>query len=258
MKTIVFLMLLLLVHSCALKKFAIDHADSLLTHQVTKRLPLKSEQEQELAKDVDRFLNDSKPMARELLKILKELSFETPEKLEAQYSQLEKDYMRIAADFSAMVSRPMARLDKEQQKTFFKRLKEEQQRVEKQQNKDDRKKRFQERFDFFLGSMNSSQKKLLAEYKDYFEERGRLRISRRKDLKESLKAIFEKEVSLEEKETLLTEAFKKYQKESLIGNKNLEMLKKLIPTLSSEQINHFKQKQKEIQELLEYFIKKTY
>lgn len=258
MKTIVFLMLLLLGHGCALKKFAIDHADNLITHQVTKRLPLKTEQEQQLDRDVDLFLNDSKPMAREILKILKELSFETPEKLEDQYSQLEKDYLRIATDFSAMISRPMARLDKDQQKAFFKKLKEDQQRVEKQQNDDEREKRFQERFNFFLGSMNSSQEKLLVEYNDYFKERSRLRLSRRKDLRESLKTIFEKETTSEEKEKLITEAFKHYQKESLTGNKNLEMIKKLIPTLSSKQIDHFKQKKKEIQELLEYFIKKIY
>ena len=258
MKTIVLLMLLLLSHGCALKKFAIDHADNLITHQVNKRLPLNTEQEQQLDKDVDRFLNDSKPLAREILKILKEVSFEAPEKLEDQYSQLEKDYVKIAANFSAMVSRPMARLDKEQQKSFFKRLKEEQKRVEKQQNEDDRKKRFQERFKFFLGSMNSSQEKLLSEYEEYFKERSGLRISRRMDLSDKLKTIFEKEVPLEMKEELITEAFKNYQKESLTGNKNLEMLKKLIPTLSTEQKDHFKQKKKEIQGLLEYFILKTY
>lgn len=258
MKTLVFLILLLLAHGCAFKKFAIDHADNLITHQVTKRLPLKIQQEQELAKNVDHFLNDSKPIAQEILKILQQLSPEAPEKLEIQYAQLEKDYLKIAANFSSMVSRPMAKLDKEQQKLFFKKLEEEQQRIEEQQNQKEREKRFQERFDFFLGSMNSSQEKLIREYNDYFKERSSLRISRRKDLKKGLKKIFEDEMTFEDKEKLITEAFKNYQEESIAGNKNLEMINKLIPTLSSEQKDHFKQKNKEIQELLEYFIQKKY
>lgn len=258
MKIMLLSLLCFLLTSCAAKKFAIDNADTLISHQINKRLPLYSKQKEELSKDIDKFLNDSKPLAQEIIPVVDEIDLKDEAKLEGQYQKLESYFMDISKKFSAMMSGHLAKLDKKQQKDFFETLDDENRQLLKRE-KGDRIDSIEERFEMFFGSITSQQKQLIVEYSDYFHERARQKLDRRVKLHQEFRQIFSQEdLSETGREKMLQDAFVEYQNESLKGNKNLEMLKKLLPTLSKGQREHFRRQTTEVKELLKYFLSVDY
>lgn len=255
MKVLLLLMSILLGYGCAAKKLAINNADTLITYQITRHVPLETPQKKVLTEDVVSFLNGSKPLAKDLIKVLKQIDLKDPKKVVTHYARLEKDYLKLATDFSAILAPALAGLDKEQQKDFFQQLKKENEKIKKGQK--DRDERISDRFKHFFGSINPSQEVLLREYKSYFIERSELRLQRRIQLQKSFKEIYLQE-EVVEREKLFLKAFVNYQKEGLKGNKNLEMIQALIPTLSEEQHKFFNSKKEEVEELLQYFIERSY
>ncbi|MFP5384670.1 MAG: hypothetical protein ACLGHN_01230 [Bacteriovoracia bacterium] len=257
MRNIFLLFLLFILSSCAAKKLLVENADTLLTHQVTKRLPLYSKQKDNLNKDVDQFLNKAKPVAQEVLPVIDEIDLNSPDKVEKQYNKLEEYYIGLTQDFTAMLSKYMALLDKKQQKDFFETLDDENRELLKTE-KEKRLDKIEDRFKLFFGSMKNSQKQLLRDYSDYFHLRAKERLERRVKLHGELRAIFGEELSQEARSRSIEEAFSRYQKDALKGNKNLEMLKKLLPTISSSQKEHFRNRVKEVKEMLNHFIISEY
>lgn len=248
-------MSILLGYGCAAKKLAIDNADTLITFQITRHIPQDTAQKKELTQNVVSFLNKSKPLAKDLLKVLKQIDLKDPKKIGTNYARLEKDYIKLATDFSTILAPALAGLGQEQQKDFFKQLKNENDKIKKGQK--DRDERVADRFKHFFGSLNRPQEMLLKEYKSYFIERSELRLQRRLKLQHSFEKIYQEE-ALAEREKLFLAVFVNYQEEGLKGNKNLEMIQALIPTLSEEQHKFFNSKKAEIEELLQYFIERSY
>lgn len=242
----------LLGYGCAAKKMAVENADSLISYQVNKRLPLYSAQKEELAKDVDKFLNDTKPKAQDILPIIDDLNLKDPAKLDANYAKVETFYKILAKDFSALMSKYLAKLDTKQQKDFFETLDDENREILKKE-KEDRINGIEERFEMFLGSINSAQKQLVREYADYFHDRSKARLDRRVKLHQELRQIYFQDVSEASRKTQIQDSLLEYQEASLTGNKNLEILKKIIPTLTEAQREYFRKEAQEIKDLLRYF-----
>ena len=258
MKIMLLVLICFLFTGCAAKKLAIDNADTLISHQINRRLPLYSKQKEELSKDIDKFLNDSKPLAQEIVPIVDEIDLNNDAEIEGQYNKLEAYFSEISKKFSAMMSTHIARLDKKQQKDFFDTLDEENRELLKRE-KDDRIDSIEERFEMFFGSINGEQKQILVEYSDYFHDRAKQRLDRRVKLHKEFREIFkEEDLSENGRVKMIQDAFVKYQNESLVGNKNLEMLKKVLPTLSKRQHEHFRKHTVEIKELLKYFLSVDY
>jgi len=257
LKMLLLIMVILSGFGCAAKKMAIDNADTLITYQVAKDLPLSSSQKNALGKRVEAFLNDSKPLANKILETLIKLEPGNPETYAPAYQELEKEYLVLAQDFSKVLSHSMAAFDKNQQEEYFEIQKKKTSKI-KQKNAKERITKSKERLEHFIGKINEEQKNLIVTYNEYFEDRAQKRIVRRGELQDKFKEIFAQDVTQAEKEKLIQEAFVTYQKESMVGNKNLEMLKLLQPTLSEEQIKHLNGKKEEIIDLLKYFIKKEY
>ena len=251
------LLLFLLLQACTARKLLVENADTLLGHQITKRLPLYSKQKENLNKDIDQFLNKSKPVAQEVLPIIDEIDLQSPEKMEGQYNKLESFYIGLTENFTALLSRYMALLDKKQQKEFFETLDDENRELLKME-KEKRLDKIEDRFELFFGSMKNPQKQLLREYSDYFHTRAKERLERRVKLHQELRTIYDQDLSLEARARAIAEAFAIYQKDALQGNKNLEMLKKLLPTISDSQREHFRNRVKEVKEMLTYFINIEY
>jgi hypothetical protein len=75
------IIMMLLTVSCIAKKIAVQHTDTLLEHQITKRLPLYSDQKKKLSEDVDKFLNDHKPVVRDMLPLLEKIHIKKSAKI---------------------------------------------------------------------------------------------------------------------------------------------------------------------------------
>jgi hypothetical protein len=252
MKLAPLILILLLTYGCAAKKMALENADSLISHQFTKRLPLYSAQKNTLDKDIDAFLERTKPLAQYVAAEIDDIDLKSPDKIETQYADLEKYYKHVAKDFSTLMSKYMAKLDLKQRKDFLETLDDENREILKKE-KENRIDQIEDRFKMFLGSVNSKQKQLIREYEDYFDARAKARLDRRVQLQQSFQNIFNQDISEASRITLFQEAFAKYQNDSLIGNKNVEILKKIVPTVTPDQREHFRKEAQEVKSLLQYF-----
>lgn len=186
---------------CAAKKLAVNNADSLISYQVTKRLPLYSEQKEKLDKDIEAFLIKSKLVASDMLPVIDSLNLSSVENLPNQYNKFESFYSKLAFDFAELMSSHLATLDKKQQKDFFETLDDENRKLLNKE-KEDRVDDIEDRFDTFLGSVNGPQKQLIREYSDYFHCRAKERLDRRITLHEKFREIFKTESSPAYKKTL--------------------------------------------------------
>lgn len=245
------------LYGCAAKKLVVDNADSLISYQVTKRLPLYSAQKDKLEKDIESFLAKSKPIASEVLPVIDELNLNSVDKLPQQYNKFESFYLKLAQDFAGLMSRHLAILDKKQQKEFFETLDDENRNLLKKE-KEDRIDDVEERFENFLGSVNGPQKQLIRDYADYFHLRAKERLDRRISLHKEFREIFKTDASSESKEKSFQDAFASYQNDSLKNNRNLEILKKIVPTLTKDQKEHFREEAEEVKDVLKYFLTVDY
>ena len=119
LKMVLLLMVIFSVFGCAAKKMAIDNADSLITYQAAKDLPLTSSQKDEFKKNVKLFLNGLKPLARNFQEVLNKFDPANTETLDSTYDELEKGYVKIARDFSKIIAHSMAGFDKNQQLKYL-------------------------------------------------------------------------------------------------------------------------------------------
>ena len=177
MKPAFLLILSLLIFGCAAKQMTARNADILLELQIEKKLPLYSAQKQKLKKDVDAFLNQQKPFAKEAIPVITSIELDV-NKVNDQYGYLNSLYLKLALNFSKFMSKYMAQLDEKQQQDFEKTLKEENQSL-RYSKADDRIEKIEDRFETLFGTITKVQKKILESYKTYFEERHALRLSRR-------------------------------------------------------------------------------
>lgn len=250
-------MFVILFTGCAAKQLAVENADSLISHQITKRVPLYSKQKDLLKKDIDQFLNDSKPLAQEILPVIDDIDLKNDEAVAEKYKKLESYFMDISGKFSAMMATHIAKLDSKQQKDFFNVLDDENRELLKRE-KEDRIDSIEERFEMFFGSIKGKQKQLIRENADYFHQRAKAKLDRRVKLHQEFRNIFEGDLSENGRAKLIQEAFVKYQNDTLKGNKNLELLKKILPTISKKQREHFRGQTREVKELLKYFLSVDY
>lgn len=256
-KMLLLIMVIFTGFGCTAKKMAIDNAETLITYQIGKGLPLNKPQKKELNKNVISFLNGLKSLSKKLQDVIQKFNPEDLETLGPTYQELEKGYLLIAQDLSKVLAYSMANFDKTQQNEYLEIQKKKTSKIKKNKSAEHLTKS-KERLEHFLGQVTQEQQNLLAGYNGYFEERAQRRIVRREKLQEHFKEIFTRDISATEKEKLIFEAFVNYQNESLAGNKNLEMLKVLLPTLKKDQMRHLNSKKNEIIDLLEYFSEKEY
>jgi hypothetical protein len=245
------------VSGCAAKKLVINNADTLLQHQITKRLPLYTDQRSELSKDISKFLNDHKSVAQKVLPFIDAVDLKEPQKVGEHYQELSKFYDKVSLNFSELLSKHMSGLDSKQQKDFFKTLDQENRDL-KRKDDSDRTEKIQERFETFFGSINENQRQTLTDLKNYFEERNKQRIKRREELHGEFREIFARDASAETRQDLFMEAFKEYQTKSVDHKKNVEVIKTLLPSVSSQQREFFKKKTEEVKEILKYFLDASY
>lgn len=245
-----------LLAGCAAKKLAVSNADTLLENQIEKRLPLYDAQKTALAKDVDKFLNDQKPFAREAIPLITDVELDVSQ-VDGQYEKLKTLYNKLALNFSRLMSKYMAPLDEKQQKDFSRLLKEENHKLSRSKT-DERMEKLYDRFELMFGSVSSEQKKILESYKDYFWERHKLRVKRREKLHDRFDEIFKIDLSEAGRAEEFYKAFEDFQQNYPDNEKNKEIIKKIIPTLSLAQKEAFEERTEDMQEIIRYYLEASY
>ncbi len=248
---------LALLSSCGPKKVAVKYADTYIETQVEKRLPLYDSQEEVLSKDIDKFLNEHKEKARQILPILAKVDLERPASIDEQYPKFSEAYLDIASDFSKILARHMSVFDKKQQKDFLKKMREENNDLFTK-GREERLSKVESRVRSLLGTLTDEQKKILKDNRKVFDQQIVTRSERRSKLHTEFKNILEQEISAEAKEKLIHEAFIAYQKESLSETEGLEITKKIIPNLKPIQKENIRSKLGELEEILNYFVETVY
>ncbi|MBA2404023.1 MAG: hypothetical protein H0V66_04560 [Bdellovibrionales bacterium] len=241
---------------CAAKKMAAQNADVLLENQIEKKLPLYSDQKKQLKSDVDKFLNDQKPLSKEAIKLITSIELDAY-KIDQQYDALNAIYSKLALNFTKVMSKYMSMLDEKQQKEFNEKLDEENKTLAKSKT-EDRIEKLEDRFETLFGSISDKQKELLAKQKSHISERHKIRVERREKLHEKFKEIFEMDLSREAKIDYFVEAFSNYQKNYPEAPKNKEIIKSIIPTLSAEQKEFFEEKTNDLKEIINYYLETDY
>jgi hypothetical protein len=250
-KKIVF-MLMAVSFGCTAKKFAVENADILINYQINKRLPLYSRQKEELNRDVEHFLKQKKALFQEILPLMDEIDLKSNEKIESQYKKLEIFFMQISRDFTKYISKFLAQLDSNQQKDLFAVLDEENREMQKKERTEIIED-LEDRIQKFIGPINQRQKKIINENADYFHDRAKRRIAHRKNLHQKFRSIYLQESTQAVKAGLFQEAFTQYQEESIKDNRNLEIIRKLQPSISDDQHERFRREVLEIKELIRHY-----
>ena len=257
MKLLILVLVLFSLHSCGVRKLIVDNAAGLLSYQVTRHIPLYGKQKDDLGKDIEKFLNQSKPIANEILPVIDRIELNNHSEVEVLYKKIETFYDRLANDFSALMAKYMALLDSKQQKDLFEGFDDENRKIsniEKKKRLDD----IEDRFKKLLGSMTGPQKQLIRDHEDFFLSRAKDRLKRRIQLHEKLRWIYKQDISLDSRTNEITDAFRSYQSSRTNGSKNLDILKSLLPTLTKNQKEHFRNHVEDIKELLKYFLSIDY
>lgn len=256
MKLAPLLLLSCLTYSCTAKKMLAQNADILLENQIEKRLPLYSAQKMQLSKDVKKFLNDQKEFATEAIPVITSIELDVKQ-TDKQYDYLNSLYRKLALNFSKLMSQYMAPLDEKQQKDFEENLDGENRAISRSKA-EDRMEKIHERFETMFGTISDRQKKILDDQREYFEERHKLRLSRREKLHDKFKAIYKMDLSPESRAKYFYEAFAEYQNAYPESAKNKEIIKLIIPTLSKEQKEVFEDKTNDLKDILNFYLEAHY
>ncbi len=105
---------------------------------------------------------------------------------------------------------------------------------------------------------SDEQKKLLKDQKTYLQLRDDIRLKRREDLHIQFKQIYEMDIPKEARKEVFFKAFTDYQDSYPSTSKNKEIIKLIIPTLTGEQKKHFKERTKDLNEIIGYYIDTAY
>jgi hypothetical protein len=256
MKMLVWALMLFLGFGCAAKKMAVTNADFLLEAQIEKRLPLYAEQKEKLSKDVDLFLNQQKDFAKEVIPHITDIELDV-KKVDPQYQHLKEIYKKLSLAFAKLMSKYMAILDEKQQKDFLRVLKEENHQMGRVKSNEQMTKLY-DRLEILFGSLTEKQRTILRDHKTYLFERHQLRLERREKLHQRFREIYQMDLSKDSLADSFYTAFEEFQKAYPDDPRNREIIKAIIPTLTTSQKETFEERMKDLRELLGYFLEASY
>lgn len=250
------LIALILGHGCAAKRLTARNADVLLELQIEKRLPLYYAQKTLLKKDVDRFLNEQKLYTKEAVSIISSIALDINQ-VDVQYNQLSALYQKLALNFSKLMSKYMAQLDDKQQKEFEITVKRENQTLELSKS-DKRLEMAHDRFETVFGTISDKQKEILQKDEKYFEERHKFKLNRRQKLQAKFSEIYRMDISLQSRSQYFYEAFSDYLHNYPEADKDKEIIKRIIPTLSKSQKDAFEDRTNDLKDIINYYLEVHY
>lgn len=256
MKLAPLLIISMIGYGCAAKKMAAENVDIILENQIEKRLPLYSAQKDLLSKDVNQFLNDQKGFAKEALPAISKIELDV-KKVDEQYDYLNSLYKKLAQNFSKLMSKYMSKLDEFQQKGFKEKL-EVENRLLTRTSPVDRMEKIEDQFETLFGTISDAQKKILEDHTKHFNERHKIRLSMREKLHNQFINVYAMDLSQDAKAKYFQEAFSEFQNTYPHSDKNKEIIKQLIPTLSKDQKEIFENKVNDLKDILNYYLEANF
>lgn len=258
MKTLKFILILCWVSGCAFKTLGISQLDNLIEFQTSSRLDLYHHQKKTLETQITGLLQDEQRRSTKARELLNAVSFDDLSGLPKIWSELTAEYHRIALAYARILAHHLAELDPKQQRHFFEKMHKENEEVE-ERLKDDSLERYEERVEFFLGSVTPAQRQLLRQELPRLKERSRQRLARREALHAKLKTILRELRSSPQRSDEIYQAFVAYQDETLAAQGPvLELVRGLAERADGAQKKSFLEKRQEALELLVMFQKAEY
>ena len=239
-------------YGCAAKKLIVMNADTLLEHQIEKKIPLTTAEKSQLSKDIDVFLNTHKKTAAELITLSKSLELDK-DQVEANYEKLNTIYRKVALDFSKILSHSLASLNPKQQNEFIENMKKEDQKAAKVPL-DEILEKTLDRFEWIFGTISEEQKSILIADKGEVARRHQAHLKRREAFHQRLRDIFQQNATNNEREKVFNESFTDLLDQYPDADKNKQTLTQLVKSLGAEQKKHFQEKLQDLRELLSFYI----
>lgn len=258
MKTLKFIFILLWVSGCAFKSLGISQLDNLIEFQTSSRLDLYHAQKKTLETQITGLLKDEQKRSTKARELLEALTLEDLTGFPKLWTELTAEYHRIALAYSRILAHHLAELDQAQQSHFFKKMKEENSEIAERLT-DESLERYEERVEFFLGSINERQRAFLRQELPRLKERSRQRLARREALHAKLKLTLAPLKSSPERLEDTYQAFVSYQTDTLAAQAPvLKLILGIANLADGEQKKVFREKRAEALELVDLFQKAQY
>lgn len=244
-----FILILLITTSCSFKSFIVSNIDYILTDKISDRFDLTSDQEDYLKKDIKKLLNEIKGPAKEIQTAISKIDFKNSIKVEV----FKNNYLIILNKFIPILSKYYLKLTEDQKSNLFK--------TEREKNKDllDQLKKITpssitDKAENFVGDINDKQKKLITEEITLMIDLSKRRLNRRLKIQKEL----EKANTIEQ----IRKAFKLYtfsiKNDIKLENKFMIFINKMIKESDQDQKEVLRKKQKDINQIINYFLKNRY
>jgi hypothetical protein len=244
-----FILILLITTSCSFKSFIVSNIDYIITDKISDRFDLTSDQEDYLKKDIKKLLNEIKVPAKEIQTAISKIEF----KNSIQTEVLKNNYLEIINKFIPILSKYYLKLTKEQKTHLFK--------IEREKNKEllDQLGKITalsitDKTEDFIGDINEKQKRIITEEISLMIDLSKRRLDRRLKIQKEL----ERANTLEQ----INKAFELYTF-SIKNNIDLEskfmiFINKMIKESNQDQKEVLKKKQRDIIQIIDYFLKIRY
>jgi len=252
LKCLILLLIGPIFYGCAAKKLIVMNADTLLEHQIEKKIPLTTVEKSQLSKDIDVFLNTHKKTAAELITLSKSLELDK-DQVEANYEKLNNIYRKVALDFSKIISHSLSSLNSKQQNEFFENLKKEDHKTAKVPL-DEIIEKTLDRFEWIFGTISEEQKSILMGDKGEVVRRHQAHLKRREAFHQRLHEIFQQNATSIDREKVFNDSFTDLLDQYPDADKNKQILTLLVKSLGAEQKKHFQEKLQDLRELLSFYI----
>lgn len=244
--------------ACSMKGTLVSNIDIIIYHKILSKLDLGPKQKTILKQDIKDFLNLQRPRVDEMTRLIKSIDLTKKETIAPQYLKLIEVYRELAIGMSKIIIKPMSEFDAGQVKAFLKELEGDNRKLEEKIKEDDTSE-YYKRFEFFFGTINSRQKKVMNEYKLIFKQQSHQRLQSKRVLLAEMKEIYSPSTPLPTRKHLLDDAFVKYNQSIFINSEKIVLaIMSLTIECDSDQIHHFQKKKDELIEILNLFARSNY
>lgn len=255
-------LLSLLMTSCSVATLVIGKLDYFITKEISTTLDLYYRQNEQLEKDVEKWLNHLQPVAEQFLTKFKTYQRKVKADdinkvmIEKEAKDIITLYKQVVRSIAPILGKYMATLNEAQQKHLFKKIEEKTkdfaERVEKKKIKHS-----YERYQNYFGKLTNEQKQLFKDKKEYFFSNRQERLDLRYDFAEKLRKAFRQKKD--------ADAFSKLIEDYLtsgLKSKNIQVhtsiLFKFLQGLTSSQKEKFDEKMDLFIKVTQKFLETTY
>lgn len=245
-----FILLGLLLGSCAFKKAAVNNLETLISYRLGNQLHLYYAQKSELSKSLQKWIisSEQKVIIENAQTVLREFDWQKSD-LKASTLKLNDLYRQIAMNFNTLLAQQIALLDESQREKFFKTMKEGNKRLEKEESMQAGIERLLE---FCFDEITDEQNQLVQKFYTETPQVNTARLTRRLESQKRIKEVFN-DNSITEKSMAIKEALDQAVNRPLNEEqleRNLQFFAAFTQTLQEQQLEYFEEKKQDALEII--------